>query len=312
MKMPEMEQTSEFTGRKKEFLKLTAGNHTVRLLPGNEGFYITYTHWIHNANLECLGDECPICLNNKRIVAETGEGYKDVKGYSRKRQVFYVNALDRTLAKTCPSCGQVHKPILGTFASVCTSCNAVLVNEEANPLNKVVILNRGTELYDQIKTINSSVLDEISGERVGVENFDLMIMVPAKTKRPSASAMPHKNDPVEITDELYTLSEAPLHLEAGEVKSFLSGASLKDIFATRRANSAVEENVADNPIFEPKVEKPSEVKRPPWEEKEVEVVNTVTESVVNTTQGADAPSVESAVSSEDIELEDAVKSLFDL
>ena len=310
MKMPEMEQTSEFTGRKKEFLKLTAGNHTVRLLPGEEGFYITYTHWIHNANLECLGDECPICLNNKRIVAETGEGYKDVKGYSRRRQVFYVNVLDRTLAKTCPSCGEVHKPVMGTFASVCQSCNAVLVNEEAVSLNKIAILNRGTELYDQLKTINGSVLDN-SGERVGIDNFDIMIMVPAKTKRPSASAMPHQNDPVEVTEELFALSEAPLHLEATEIKSFLSGASLKDIFATRRANSAVDEEVKDSPIFEPKVQEPVTQETPPWEEKPEPVTTgtPIEQPTTTVTMGADNTD---AVVEEDIDLEDAVKSLFDL
>ena len=302
MLMPEMEQTSEFKGRKKEFLKLTAGNHTVRLLPGEEGFYITYTHWIHNANLECLGDECPICLNNKRIVAEKGDGYKEDKSYSRRRQVFYVNALDRTLAKACPSCGQVHKPIMGNYSSVCTNCNSVLVNEEPKPLNQVVILNRGTELYDQLRTINSSVLNE-SGEKVGIDNFDIMIMVPAKTKRPSASAMPHQNEPVEVTEELYKLSEAPLHLESGEIKSFLSGASLKDIFSARRADSALEENVADNPIFEPKKEEVT-TEKPPWEDKEV------SEPVVNVTPINPEPPVEPTV--EDVDLEDAVKSLFDL
>lgn len=311
MIMPEMEQTSEFVGRKKEFLKLTAGNHTIRLLPGDEGFYITFTHWIHNANLECLGDECPICLNNKRIVAEKGDGYKDDKSYSRRRQVFYVNVLDRTLSKTCPSCGQVHKPIMGTYSSVCTNCNSVLVNEEPKPLNQVVILNRGTELYDQLKTINSSVLDE-AGERVGIDNFDIMIMVPAKTKRPSASAMPHKNDPIEVTEELYKLSEAPLHLESGEIKSFLSGASLKDIFSTRRADSALAENVENNPIFEP-VKEEAVVKgmsvsetTPPWEEKPAVEETVEPEPVV-------PEAVEPKISTEETtDLEDAVKSLFDL
>lgn len=311
MNMPEMEQTSEFKGRKKEFLKLTAGNHTIRLLPGDEGFYITYTHWIHNANLECLGDECPICLNNKRIVAEKGDGYKDDKSYSRRRQVFYVNALDRTLAKTCPSCGQVHKPIMGNYSSVCTNCNSVIVNEEPKPLNQVVILNRGTELYDQLRTINSSVLDE-SGEKVGIDNFDIMIMVPAKTKRPSASAMPHKNDPVEVTEELYKLSEAPLHLESGEIKSFLSGASLKDIFSARRADTALEENVADSPIFEPKV-KEEEVITPPWEEKPEPVAPAPVAPEPTVTVGVDnTDAVVEDTSEVNTDLEDAVKSLFDL
>ena len=301
MKMPEMEQTSEFTGRKKEFLKLTAGNHSIRLLPGDEGFYITYTHWIHKANIECLGEECPICLNNKRIVAETGDRYKDVKGYSRRRQVFYVNALDRTLAKTCPSCGQVHKPIMGTFSSVCTSCNAVLANEEPVPLNKVVILNRGTELYEQLKTINNSVLNDV-GEKVGIDNFDVMIMVPAKTKRPSVSAMPHKNDKVEVTEELYKLSEAPIHLEVGEIKSFLNGASLKDIFAARRANVSVEENVMDTPIFESKVPEIQGDGVVPFD------AETVSEPVeIVTPVEKDVEEIE-----EDIDLTDAVKSLFDL
>lgn len=275
MKMPEMEQPKEFSGKKKEFLKLTAGNHIIRLLPENEGFYITYTHWIHRANIECLGDECPICRNNKRIIAETGDNYRNEKEYSRRRQVFYVNVLDKTLAKVCPSCGEIHKPLMGNFPSVCSSCNAMLVNVEPKPLNKVVILNRGVELYDQLKTINSSVLDGDSGERVGIDNFDVMIMVPQKTKRPSASPLPHQNEKVEVPDsELFSLEDAPLHLEAGEIKSFLNGATLKDIFATRRANSAVEEEVEET--FDPDdddfmVSKEDVDKiTPPWDEDDEE------------------------------------------
>lgn len=253
MKMPEMEQTSKFTTRKNEFLKLTAGNHTVRLLPGDQGFYITHTHWVNGTNIECLDDECPICLNNKRIISQNPDNFRNVKGYSGRRQVFYINVLDKTLAKTCPACGEVHKPINGTFSSVCTSCNAVLVDVEAKPLNKVCILNRGVELYDNLKSINNSILNEETGEKIGIENFDIMLMVPPKTKRPVAQGLPHKTDHVDITEELYDLKTVPLQLSATEIKNFLSGTSLKDIFALRRAEEnadTVVEDAEDEAIYE--------------------------------------------------------------
>lgn len=256
MKMPEMEKVESFVGKKKEFLKLSVGNHVIRLLPGTQGFYITYTHWINRTNLECLGDECPICNNNKRIIAENPDNFRDVPGYSRKRQVFYVNVLDRTLAKTCPSCGEVHKAVAGTFPSVCSACNAVMVDVKTEPLNKIVILNRGSELYDNIKAINNAILDE-NGEKIGVENYDLMIMVPPKTKRPVAQGLPHQNDEVDVPDdELFVLEEAPLHFEPDEINAFMRGASIKDIFAARRA----EETADDEPIVDYEDEDLSDVK----------------------------------------------------
>ena len=250
-----MEQASEFTGKKKEFLRLTVGNHTIRLLPGEEGFYITYTHWINNTNLECAGDECPICMNNKKIINDNPDDFRNVKGYSRKRQVFYVNVLDKTLAKTCASCGEVHKPVAGTFASVCTSCNAVLVDVPPQPVNKICILNRGSELYENIKSINNAILDE-AGEKVGVDSFDVMIMVPPKTKRPVAQGLPHQNEVIEIPQEdLYVLEEAPLSLTVDEINKFIRGATLKDIFALRRADEVADETpVSDYEVIDEKAE----------------------------------------------------------
>lgn len=248
VKMPEMEGSKKSTYRKKEFLKLTPGNHIIRLIPDKQGFYITYTHWIRGANIECLGeDECPICTNNRRIIAENPQNFRNSKGYSRKRQVFYVNVLDKTKAKVCTNCGSVNKAIAGTFPSVCHDCDNVIANVEPKRLNKICILNRGKELYTNLKSINNSILDEETGEKVGVENYDLMIMVPPETKRPVAQGLPHKSDPVEYEKELlFNVDEAPLQLEADEIKSYLNGVSLSDIFSARRAEDTSDMDYMDD------------------------------------------------------------------
>ena len=161
MKMPEMKDTSEFRIRKEEFLRLTPGNHIVRVLPDEQGFYLTYTHWLNRANIECLEDDCPICMNNRRIIAENPKNFRNIQGYSPKRQVFYVNILDKTPAKVCPNCSEANKSVAGTFPHVCQNCSGVIVNVETTPINKVCILNRGKELYSNIKSINGAITDEL-------------------------------------------------------------------------------------------------------------------------------------------------------
>jgi len=297
MKMPEMEQVSNFDGKKKVFLRLKPGNHTIRLLPGEQGFYITFTHWVNNANIECLDDECPICSNNKKIIAENPDNFRDIKGYSRKRQVFYVNVIDRTPSKVCPSCGEVHKAVGGNFPSVCSNCNAVLVNEKTQPLNNLAILNRGSELYENLKSINNANLDEF-GEKIGIENYDIMIMVPPKTRRPVAQGLPHQNDAVSIPEEeLFNLEEAPLKLSADEINRFLRGASLKDIYAMRRADAIIED-IAGKEI-EGFKEDLSE------EHFDMDDIEEVPFDV-------DTPSEETVEESEEESLEASVRKLFDL
>ena len=292
-----MERTPEFDGKKKQFLRLTPGNHVIRLLPGEQGFYITYTHWINNANIECLDDECPICMNNKRIIAENPDNFREIKGYSRRRQVFYVNVLDRTPAKICPSCGEIHKGVGGNFPSACSNCNAVLVNEQAKPLNDLAILNRGSELYENLKSINNANLDEL-GEKIGIENYDIMIMVPPKTKRPVAQGMPHQRDEVTMPEEeLFNLEEAPLKLSAYEVNKFLRGASLKDIYAMRRADAIIED------IAEKEVEGFNE---------DLSEVHFDMDKIEEVPFDVDTPSEETVEESEEESLEDSVRKLFDL
>ena len=292
-----MERTPEFDGKKKQFLRLTPGNHVIRLLPGEQGFYITYTHWINNANIECLDDECPICMNNKRIIAENPDNFREIKGYSRRRQVFYVNVLDRTPAKICPSCGEIHKGVGGNFPSACSNCNAVLVNEQAKPLNDLAILNRGSELYENLKSINNENLDEL-GEKIGIENYDIMIMVPPKTKRPVAQGMPHQRDEVTMPEEeLFNLEEAPLKLSADEVNKFLRGASLKDIYAMRRADAIIED------IAEKEVEGFNE---------DLSEVHFDMDKIEEVPFDVDTPSEETVEESEEESLEDSVRKLFDL
>jgi len=284
MRMPEMRDTSEFKIRKKEFLKLTPGNHIVRILPDEQGFHLTYTHWLNRANIECLEDDCPICVNNRRIIAENPKTFRNIKSYSSKRQVFYVNILDRTPSKVCPNCAEANKSVTGEFPTVCQNCSAVIVNVEPTPRNKVCILNRGKEFYSNIKSVNGAITDEL-GEPVGIESYDLMIMVPADTKRPVAQGLPHQNDEIEYDEkEIYQLDEAPLRMDGDEIKSFLSGVSLSDIYSARNAeeNDDIPTEIKENFEFDlDKIEEvPFDVDKTP-KETPVETDEDIAESVKN-------------------------------
>src|SRR5689334_8205599 len=109
--------------RKTEYINLWEGEHKVRILESMETK--KYTHYVGWSYLECLGDECPICENNKKILYEHHEDYAKVKGWCPKRPRYYINVLDKTPTKVCPKDGKENQP----NAVACTACGTLL--EEA-------------------------------------------------------------------------------------------------------------------------------------------------------------------------------------
>ena len=73
-------------------------------------------------------------------------------------------------------------------------------------------------------------------------------MVDAR-KQPFAQALLENNDEVEFSDnDLFDLETAPIQLEADEILEFKRGIALKDIFASRNKNDAMEFPPVETPL----------------------------------------------------------------
>jgi len=237
-------------GEKKTFdrpnyLNFTYGQHLVRILGD---FRKVYTHWIKRANvvLECLDEDCPICLNNRRIIAENPDNFSRVPGYVSRSERHYMNVLDRTDVKVCPEClEEVKKEVSGKFPVVCSDGH-MIVEVEVIPSNKIKIANVSKTNALRLKDHQLSTLDE-SGEPIGLENFDIVFMVTRGAERKDIVPMPIKDndDKVEVPeDALYDLENVVVKLDADEIIQLAKGVSLRDIFLARRAESDDVEELA--------------------------------------------------------------------
>lgn len=242
MKFPKLEERgngSEFKTPK--FLRVTEGEMVIRIL-GPE-IYDVRTHWVNGVTVKCLGENCPICINNDKIRLENPEDFRDVSGYIAWRNTFYTNVFDKTPVKVCSDCGSEIQQVRGIFPSSCWKCNTIVNAEEVRPSNTIKILNRGKQLRDHLKLVNSSVLDE-NGEPVGIENYDIKLRV-GSNKEPIPIEMPSSNEPIDFEeDALFDLVKVPLRLKAEEIKDLLRGVKVKDILIARNV-SKEKEVVAD-------------------------------------------------------------------
>src|SRR3989304_9000918 len=83
------------------------GNYIIRIL--QKDYVSKYAHWIptgkgKGTTIECLGrDECPVCHDNARIIGEYPETFRNVPGFNPYHVTCYVNILDKTQVKVCPT-----------------------------------------------------------------------------------------------------------------------------------------------------------------------------------------------------------------
>ena len=60
--------------KKTEYLKLTQGTHTIRIIePAGRRYN---QHWM-GGGVECVGEDCPQCKLNKQIIDDIGGDYQD-------------------------------------------------------------------------------------------------------------------------------------------------------------------------------------------------------------------------------------------
>lgn len=221
----------------------TEGQHQIRIL--DETAHDEWLHFVRTPThergiyLTCLEDDCPICIQNRQIIAENPETFRDVKGYWSRSKRWYVNVLDRTEVKVCPECQwENKKDVTMQFPNTCLNreCNALLTEVEPHQSGKVKILAKGKRLFEPLeKNIFRVNVDE-DGEPIPLTKYDIILHVVGTGR--DTQTLPVKtdvNDEVGVPeDALYDLPSIPLRLEPSEVLDFLKGVSLRDIFAARR------------------------------------------------------------------------------
>lgn len=215
--------------RKTEFLNLTAGEHRIRILESMETK--KYTHYIGFAYVECLGEECPVCENNKKILYEHPEDYREQRGWSPRSQRFYINILDKTLVRTCPKC---HKETQEVFCPDCTNPTS-----DPAPSNRVKVFSMGKQLLEDVKVLSRSVRNK-QDERIDIRTYDFILAVRG-AKQSKTISVAHKWYPGDEAfedvkeDAFFDLENVAIKLSREEMLDLFNGASLKDIFAIRRA-----------------------------------------------------------------------------
>jgi hypothetical protein len=241
------ERVSNF--RKTEFLRLDEGEKIIRILDGHE--VRIYTHYVGYAYVLCLGDECPICQNNKKILFEHPTDYRDVKGWNPRKDRYYINVLDRTKMKVCDKC----KTEAPSTAEVCPACGTVL--GEAKPLEKVKVLTGGSKLFEDLKVLSRTVRDDDSEERVDIRAYDWLLVTRGKkldkVTSPSPRYNPAKAGILTLTEgqELFDLQKSVITLTPEEmIDVWDGGASLKDVFAVRRAKKETTTAEFESPMTE--------------------------------------------------------------
>lgn len=191
--------------RKVEYLKLDPGQYTIRILefPATK----KYNHFLNFSSVECLGDDCLICENNRRILYEHPKDYKDVKGWCPRRERFWVNVLNKT-------------------------------NDE----NKVCVLSSGPTLFEDFNMMAQATRTE-SDEVVDIRAYDWILMVKGTGREREITPVPQyrgKNEPISTEGlELFDLTRCLPNITRDEMADFLKGVSLKDIFNLRRATNEV-------------------------------------------------------------------------
>lgn len=242
------ENTERKTFEKTRFLNLTLGEHTVRCLSK----YQTHIHYIpfHKSSITCLGEECPICANNKKIIMEHPKDFKEITGWLPRQPRHYFNVVDRTLVKVCPNCQEENKRgINGQFPAACVGCNTFLpADTPIHPSDKVKVLSISETNKERLRMAELSNLDQ-EGNVISLDKSDLIVRAAIINGKKDISLLTTKNtDVVTVPEEFwYDLKNVTITLTPEEVIDHLKGVTLKDIFTARRAEVSVakEEKLAE-------------------------------------------------------------------
>lgn len=245
---------SESTFKKFNYFSFEPGRYTIRVLDNSAQKFLT--HWINKSTVACLEDECPICKNNKKLIAENPNNFRNVKGWNPSRKVFFINVLDKTHVKVCPNCQAENYKVNNVFPVKCSSCDSIIMKVAEIPSNKVKVFSRGVNVFEQFNMAEESVLDSESNP-IPIQSYDFTVVITGTGKEKNVMLMPvpTSNEPVEVpTEALFDLSKAVITLTAEEMLELQRGVSMKDIFAARKVTEAVEEEIAEQQISDEALE----------------------------------------------------------
>lgn len=233
--IPERQEFGEF--KPTHFLKVIP-NVPIRIRILDDSAYRVYKHFIprQRVSILCLGeDTCPVCIQNKKLVADNPNvPYSRIQGFITRQNRYLVNVYNRTEVKVAPSGDIVYPQMNGQFPP--QHGNEDLTKIEAKPLNRVEVLERGVTLFSQFNAINESIVDQETGKPLGLQTFDLVLTAQGKDRNMTITVIPttHFNDEIIVDPEdLYPLEAVPLQLAPDEVWKLLSGHELRDILEAR-------------------------------------------------------------------------------
>lgn len=229
--------TSTFqTKPKVKFLDTSTGKATFRILDTSATKFTT--HFLNRTTVQCLGDGCPICANNRTIIARDSKDFRKDPAYSPAATRFAVNVLDKSNVRTCPSCG-LENP---ATVSICKSCNTFIGNEPPHISGTVKVLTKGVQLFDQLNSLNDAVLNA-KGDKIGINGFDLNLIISGTGRSTNYTTIPSispqvmdgsvENDMDFSAYTLYDLTDAVLKLSADELLDLRKGVSVRDILVAR-------------------------------------------------------------------------------
>jgi hypothetical protein len=225
---------------KLEFMKLTPGTHVIRILQPTETAHFTVTHWLNKQrlNVTCLGDECPICQNNRRLYLDHPKDAYQQEGYSGKSDRYTLNVYDRTMAKVCPSCQAEIKKSGANYPPTCT-CGTLITGVPEAPVNKVKLLQLSATEAAKLNGAELTQKDKVTKNVIPLTTYDLVYSVTVVNGKKTTTPIPSPldNDVLEIPKEQLLDTDSALKLSASEIFDVLKGVSLKDIFAARKANT---------------------------------------------------------------------------
>lgn len=228
---------------KAEFMRFDPGMHLVKILGEPKGMF---SHYLPTAkvSIKCLLDECPICKNNRQLMIENPENFRNIKGWNPKQYRHYFNVLDKTMVKVCPGCNAEVPKSGNNYPASCPSCNAIVpMNVQEQISNRVKLASISDTNATLINTQAQGYMDAV-GNSYPLDQFVFMFTVikspdGKKTILPSVAST-SKED---LSDKvLYDVEKALVNLTAEEIKDVLKGISLKDIFSARKIKTDTHED----------------------------------------------------------------------
>ena len=238
-------ELNQGTFKKTQYIELPQGTTIIRILSNSA--LKKETHFVNNASFECLGDDCPVCQNNRKIIQDNPETFRTVKGYHPRQRRYLINVLDKTPVKVCPSCGHANKKNGREFSPVCVKCQTVITTVSIAPLNQVCVLAKGVELFGKFNALEENVADA-EGTPLPLNSYDINLFVQGVGKDVKIDPIPmaSSNEPVTVAPEsLYELDNLIIKLTPVEINNLLRGVSMKDIFNARKSASVDTEVQSD-------------------------------------------------------------------